>query len=155
QQSPHRRDLLQRSCARTAPGRDARPAPDRARAFDERNVGLMAGWLTSGRSRLATFTGHEPPVVAPPRLDRAEDVVFVRDGFSWAAALFAPFFLAIRGEWLGLAVYAVAVTVLSLVLDAIGAAPDWMMWVVLLLGVITGFEANELQRWSLARRGWH
>ena len=40
---------------------------------------------------MLTFTVHEPPNPPADRVDRAESLVFIKDGFSWAAALLASF----------------------------------------------------------------
>ena len=39
---------------------------------------------------MLTFTVHEPPNPPADRIERADKLVFVKDGFSWMAALFAP-----------------------------------------------------------------
>ncbi|HEX2840912.1 DUF2628 domain-containing protein [Hyphomicrobium sp.] len=103
---------------------------------------------------MAAFTVHEPPHSSGTPLQRAESLVFVRDGFSWRAALFSPFYFLVRGEWLGLAAYAGAALVLAGILALTDAHADWIAWIFVLLNVIAGFEANELKRWSLTRRGW-
>ena len=45
---------------------------------------------------MLTFTVHEPPSPPPDRLERAESLVFVKDGFSWTAALFGPVWLLVH-----------------------------------------------------------
>jgi hypothetical protein len=61
---------------------------------------------------------------------------------------------AARGQWLGIAIYVVAVILVSLLLAAIGAKEDWSGLVIVALHVFFGFEASEIQRWSLTRAGW-
>jgi hypothetical protein len=112
------------------------------------------GWLLLGSSGVSSYTVHERPGVGATRLERGEELVFVKDGFSWGAALLGPFYFALRGQWLGLLAYIAAAVVLSLVLTAVGAEDDWISWAFLLLNIVAGFEANELKRWSLARAGW-
>lgn len=114
----------------------------------------MLGWLFFGTARVAAFTVHEPPHSGGTPLERAESLVFVRDGFSWRAALFSPFYFLVRGEWLGLAAYVGAALVLAGILALTEAQPDWTAWIFVLLNIIAGFEANELKRWALTRRGW-
>jgi hypothetical protein len=36
---------------------------------------------------MLTFTVHEPPIPQPTRVDRAEGLVFIKDGFAWLAAV--------------------------------------------------------------------
>lgn len=115
---------------------------------------LRAIWPFNGMARLSAFTVHEPPDVAGGRIERAESLLFVRDGFSWRAALLSPLYLLVRGEWLALAAYAAAATLLIVGLNLFGANPGWIVWMFVLLNVVTGFEGSELQRWALARKGW-
>lgn len=102
---------------------------------------------------MAAFTVHEPPG-AGSGLERAESLVFVKDGFSWGAFFFGPLYFLARAEWLSLAAYVVAALVVAGVMSAIGAEENWVGWVMTLLNVIAGFEASELKRWSLATTGW-
>lgn len=114
----------------------------------------MLRLLFNGMGRGSAFTVHEPPGIAGTRLERAEQLLFVQDGFSWRAALFSPFYLLLRGEWLALVAYAAATVVLTWALRLIGAGNEWFGLAFVLLNVITGFEMADLKRWSLARRGW-
>jgi hypothetical protein len=114
----------------------------------------MLRWLLSGMTRVSAFTVHEPPEAGGAKLERAENLVFVEDGFSWRAALFSPVYLLVKGEWLALAVYVAAAVVLSLVLQLLGSEPDWFAWMFVILNIITGFEMREFRRWSLRRAGW-
>ena len=76
---------------------------------------------------MLTFTVHEPPNPPADRVDRAESLIFIKDGFSWAAALFAPIWLIAHRLW----------------------------WPLLGFVVLSGgFEADTLRRWALERRGW-
>jgi len=103
---------------------------------------------------LAAFTVHEPPAPPANDLERAERLVFVKDGFNWGAFLFGPLYFLATTEWLSLAAYGVIALALSGVMALLGAGDDWVGWVMTLLNVIAGFEASELKRWSLAWRGW-
>jgi hypothetical protein len=116
----------------------------------------MLRMLFGGLMGVSAFTVHAPPLGGGglSRIERAEGLLFVRDGFSWRAALFSPFYLLVRGEWRALAAYVVVATVLSLLLSAVGAKSDWIVWTFVLLNLLTGFEASELKRWSLDRAGW-
>lgn len=114
----------------------------------------MLRWLLTGMANVSAFTVHEPPQTGGTKLERAESLLFVGDGFSWRTALFSPFYFIVTGQWLAFAVYVAAAVIASLILQAIGAGPEWMGLMVLVLNVIAGFEATELKRWSLARRGW-
>ena len=114
----------------------------------------MLRWLLNGMARVTAFTVHEPPETGGTAVERAESLVFVEDGFSWRAALFGQLYFIFRGEWFGLAVYIVAALVLSGVLYLFGADNRWLIWMLVFLNIVAGFEANELKRWALARAGW-
>lgn len=114
----------------------------------------MLGALIARPSRMAAYTIHEPPQTAASKDERAESLVFIRDGFSWSAAIFSPFYLLFRGEWRALALYIVVAAVLAGVMQALGAQPDWIGWAMLFLNLIVGLEMSELRRWSLSAAGW-
>lgn len=114
----------------------------------------MLGALIARPSRMAAYTVHEPPEKLASKEERAESLVFIRDGFSWLAAIFGPLYLLFRGEWRALALYLVIATVLAVVLQALGAQPDWIGWAMLLLNIVVGFEMSELRRRSLSRARW-
>lgn len=114
----------------------------------------MLQWLFNGMARVSAFTVHEPPEPGGTRLEQAERLLFVRDGFSWRVALLGPFYLLARGEWLALGAYVVLALVLSGVLTLLSAGNEWFSLMFVLLNVLMSFEANELKRWSLGRTGW-
>jgi hypothetical protein len=103
--------------------------------------------------RVAVYTVHEPPGPRAERIERAEDLVFVRDGFSWAAALFAPIWLLVHRLWLAFFAYVVTVAVLGIALAALDAE-HWTGWALLAVHLLVGFEADTLRRRKLERRGW-
>jgi hypothetical protein len=101
------------------------------------------------------YTVHEPPNPLADRLDRAERLVFVEDGFSWLAALLTPFWMIANRMWLALLLYLAAVFALALVLLGLGVAFEWIQVAILALHLAIGFEASSLHRWALERSGWH
>lgn len=100
------------------------------------------------------YTVHEPPQMAATREERAESLVLVKDGFSWGALVFGPFYFLFKAEWLGLFVYLAAALALRLLFGMTGAEEHWTSLAAFLLNVVAGFEANEIKRWSLSLRGW-
>ena len=48
---------------------------------------------------MLTFTVHEPPDPPADRIDRAEKLVFIKDGFSWIAAVFGPLWMIFHRLW--------------------------------------------------------
>src|SRR5262245_21319943 len=99
-------------------------------------------------------TVHEPPDAQVDRVDRAEQLAFIGDRFSFLAAVLGPVWMLVHRVWLGALLYAVAaVAILSGVLAA-GLGPGWLVLLLAALNVIVGFEASSLRRWALERRGW-
>ncbi|MCA3381546.1 MAG: DUF2628 domain-containing protein [Roseomonas sp.] len=75
--------------------------------------------------------------------------VMVREGFSWWAALFPLFWFLAKRLWLVAVLYLSLATFMGFVLPA-SISP----WAMMALQILTGFEARNLQRWSLERQGF-
>ena len=103
---------------------------------------------------MLTFTVHEPPSPPADRLDRAEALVFVKDGFSWRAALFAPIWLLVNRLWWPFIGYVVVFALLEAVRWGADLDSDWVTVGVLGLHFLIGLEADALRRWRLDRKGW-
>jgi hypothetical protein len=103
---------------------------------------------------MLTFTVHEPPNPPADRMERAEALAFVRDGFSWSAALFSPVWLLAHRMWWPLLAYCLAVVAIGLVGEQLDFDAGWSSLAVTALNLLVGFEAHTLRRWTLARRGW-
>ncbi|MFZ4807420.1 MAG: DUF2628 domain-containing protein [Hyphomicrobiaceae bacterium] len=103
---------------------------------------------------MIVFTVHERAHPAADRIERAEDLRFIRDGFSWAASILGPFWMLAHGLWLIALVYIVLTIGSAAALDALGVVPVWSALVSVALNVLVGFEATSLRRWALERRGW-
>ena len=102
---------------------------------------------------MPVYTVHAP---SPNGADlRATDqFVFVRDGFHVWAMIFGPFWLLWHRLWLALLGYVAASVVGEVVLRLIHADPGARSVVMLLVGLLMGFEAASLWRWTLSRRDW-
>lgn len=103
---------------------------------------------------MQAFTVYETPLPAGDRLDRAEALSFVKDGFSWGAFLFAPLWMLVHRMWWPLLGYIGAIVVLQFLGLALGRDQVWMTLLALGLNLILGFEASSLRRWTLERAGW-
>lgn len=103
---------------------------------------------------MIVYTVHEPSHPAQPLDARADEVIFIKEGFTWRGFLFAPLWLLFNALWfefiaalLLVAGAAAGLTVLGLKDQAGGIA-------YLLLILIIGFEGNGLRRWRLERKGY-
>ena len=109
----------------------------------------MLRWLLTGMANVSAFTVHEPPQTGGTKLERAESLLFVGDGFSWRTALFSPFYFIVTGHWLAFAVYVASAVIASLVLQVIGAGEQWMAVILLVLTAVVMYAYNRL-----VERGW-
>jgi hypothetical protein len=103
---------------------------------------------------MAVYTVHEPSRRNDDALAHTERFVFVRDGFSWPAFLFAPLWMLRYRLWLAFVVYLLVVFALGAATRVLGAG-DWVLAIALLVSVLVGFEASTLRRYGLARRRWN
>ena len=102
---------------------------------------------------MVIFNVHEPPNVSANRLESAEQLVFVKDGYAWLAALVPPLWLLWKRMWLEFAIYAGATGLLVWVLASAGAI-NVSNALLLIIQIVFGFEAGALYSASLERRGW-
>ena len=103
---------------------------------------------------LVAFNVYEPPVGAGDRLDRGERLVFVKDGFHWLAALVPVIWLPVKGLWLELLVFLVGVGVFTWALEMLGVNDELVSTLILIIQIVIGFEATNIQGAALERRGW-
>ena len=103
---------------------------------------------------MLTFTVHEPPNPPADRVERAERIVLIKDGFSWLAALFAPLWLLVHRLWWALLSYVLLSGALQLGQKAAGLDENTTGLVMLAVNLLIGFEADTLRRWALDRKGW-
>lgn len=97
---------------------------------------------------------YEPPGGARATLEDAEGFVTVREGFSKAAFLFAPVWLALRGCWRALAIWAAAIACAALLTMLLGLRGGAAVMLVVLPNLAVGFEAAWIRARTLERRGY-
>src|SRR4029453_1323838 len=114
---------------------------------------LALTWPFAEPLGMAVYTVHEPPNAPASRIEKAEQLLFIKDGFSWAALFVPPLWFLFKGEWRGLIGYLVLVVLLTPLVHAENP-PAPAQALMLALSVIVGFEANNIRRWSRTRRGW-
>lgn len=87
-------------------------------------------------------------------LDPDRDVVLVKEGFSWLAALFGPLWALWHGLWLVAAGLVGLEVVLAAVTSGLALTSPAEMVVAVAVAIGVGFVANDLRRWTLRRRGF-
>lgn len=102
---------------------------------------------------MARFTIHVPGD-APRRETGLERAVFVRDGWSWGAFLFGPFWLMAHRHWLTgfFALIALALVLAGIATLPVVAGAKAAVW--LLVGWLFGIEGSSLRRFALRRGGY-
>jgi Protein of unknown function (DUF2628) len=114
----------------------------------------MIGYFLFGRERRCSYSVHEPPHTAADRVERAEALEFVKDGFEFPAFVLPPIWLASRGIWLGTLAYFAAVVVIFGLAGWLGVTTLWPALAMLVIHLIAGAEADELHRSHLEAQGW-
>lgn len=100
---------------------------------------------------MAIWTVFEHEKFGPEK--RIERAVFVRDGFSFLAFLFAPLWLLAHGMIIVLIGY-LALSIGASYAAATLFSAELSYWVSFLISFWFGFEAAGARRWALTRRGW-
>ena len=102
---------------------------------------------------MAAFTVHVPGADVDGAV-AADKIVFLRDGFSWAAFVFGPLWLAWRRAWLVALLWALTLVVVAFGGEKLGLSHDFATLIGLALAVLLGFEGSRLVAWTLARKGY-
>jgi len=103
---------------------------------------------------MAVYSVFEPPARDRAAAEHAEGFAFVRDGFSWGAAVFGPLWMLRHRLWLGLALYVAVAVALMVAARYLPAPHNALGVVVFALAVLLGLEGPSLRRQKLRRRGW-
>ena len=104
---------------------------------------------------MVTYTVHEPPMPSADRVDRAGELRFVKDGFSWTTAFLPPLGLAMKKLWLPLIVYLAFVCTITAALSWMGANPGWYSLLFSALSLYLGYEVSSIESYMLDRAGWN
>ncbi len=115
---------------------------------------IVTIWPFPTHKRMTVFTVHEPPHPPVDRIDRAEALVFLKDGFTFGAFFLGPVWLLANRLWLALAGYLGIVALAALALKGLDASPGWHGLLVLGLNAIVAWEAHALKVAKLDGEGW-
>jgi uncharacterized protein DUF2628 len=104
---------------------------------------------------MTVYMVFEPPERGGDPVARAQRIKFVPDRFSWSAFLLAPLWMLGHGLWLVLVAYVVVLGAVVAGLWAAGVGFGAGGLILALIALLAGFEAANMRRWTLLRRGWH
>ena len=82
------------------------------------------------------------------------DVVLVKEGFCWPALFFSVIWALWNGLWLVALLFLLLELALSFLFDLLLIGAPTQIALSLVLAIAIGFFANDLRRWTLARRGF-
>jgi Protein of unknown function (DUF2628) len=101
------------------------------------------------------YSVYEPPGEALDPEERAEALVFVKEGFSWPALLVPGLWLLYQRMWLELVLFVALFAVLGWVFDPSDDQTQTLFgWLSVALIVLFAFEANDLRGAALERQGY-
>jgi len=96
------------------------------------------------------YTVHE---LAGRPLD-ADGIVFVKEGFCWPAFFFGVLWALAQRLWLVVLGSFALLLAINGVLQYFGLGPGEAFVCSTAFQLLLGFEANDLRRWTLARKGY-
>jgi Protein of unknown function (DUF2628) len=114
----------------------------------------MLAFLMLGRERQRSYSIHERPDPAADRVDRAEALEFVKDGFNASAFLAPPVWLVSHGVWIGLFSYIAAIALILTATAAFALPPLLPVLALFAVHIIFGNEADEMIRAQYTAKGW-
>jgi hypothetical protein len=97
---------------------------------------------------MASWTAHRKPGKG------ADDVVFLREGFSWWALIFPLPWLVIKGMWIVLLMALGIQFAIWGLAEALEFSAAMRLILSLSINLILAFEGNNLLRWTYERRGF-
>ena len=103
---------------------------------------------------MPVYTIHEPPLRKRESAVDPDRIVFVRDGFTFWAFALPPLWMLLHRLWLVLVLYIGLNVIVAAALFAAGVSGGMRLLVAALIGLLVGFEAATLRRWTYERRGW-
>lgn len=103
---------------------------------------------------MATYTVHERNTGIADIASRADSILFVKDGFAWLALFIPILWMLFHRMWLVLLAFLLIVSAIEAGLAAAGLGEMLAGWVTFGASLLFAFQANDLRRWTLARRGY-
>lgn len=99
---------------------------------------------------MRTYTVHE--LSGAPADGRG--IIFIREGFSWPAAVFTLVWLLAKRLWIAAGFWFALTVAVSLSLAALGASEELVFVVNFVMQGFLAVLAHDVERWSLHRSGY-
>lgn len=103
---------------------------------------------------MPTYTVHEPHPLADTLDERATRLVFVKEGFAWLGFIAPLIWLLYNRLWREVLILIVIFAASMALVRYAGGNATASGWVMLLINVVFGFEARNIFRRALARKGY-
>lgn len=103
---------------------------------------------------MIAYSVLEPSPPPDDPIEHADRIAFVREGFAWLALLFPFIWLLVHGMWLVLLLFIAVVAAVNVGFVATGLGEAAASWATIAISVLFAFQANDLRRWTLERRGF-
>jgi hypothetical protein len=103
---------------------------------------------------VTAFAVYQPPKEAPDLFERANQLAFIKEGFSWPALFVPLLWLIYHRMWIELIVLLVVYLGLQWAFGTTPQGQTLAAWASLAVNVLFAFEANDLRSNALERRGY-
>ena len=103
---------------------------------------------------MQTYTVHEPYPIADTLDERAARLVFIKEGFAFWAFVAPVVWLLLNRLWLMLLLFVIATVGVVTLVTVAGGNATAAGWATFMLNLIFGFEARNIRRGFLARKGY-
>jgi hypothetical protein len=101
-----------------------------------------------------TYTVHEPYATSADIDERATRLVFVKEGFALLAFVAPVIWLLVNRLWLTLILFLIVTAGVVGAVTYAGGNPTAAGWASFVLNLIFGFEARNIHRAALSRKGY-
>jgi hypothetical protein len=103
---------------------------------------------------MKVYTAHSKTAPSGDLARDTDRLVFVKDGFSIWAAVFPFLWFVINRMWIPLLAYLALSIGFRALAQGMGLSDGSIFPIAVVLGLLIGFEANSLHRWSLSAKGY-
>ncbi len=103
---------------------------------------------------MITYTAHERETEAQDIAARADEVIFVKEGFAWPALFIPLLWLIYHRMWIVLSGFVAIIVLLEGGVVMLGLEDDVAVIATIALSAMLALQANDMRRWTLARRGY-